>query len=107
MSRYIKAKTFTFNFDGDAVQARLSPLEYPDMMRLQSQGQAETRIADFVAAAREITPRYVTEFTGLKDAEGNVLGYDVVTSQVYFAELLREIVSKLLELSQPVTSDPT
>ena len=102
MSKFTKRHEFAFDFDGDKVTAKLSTMEYPDMLRLQSEAAVgENRGARFIEVAREVTPKYVTDFSGLTDDEGKPLSYDAVVNEVYFAELLREVIGKLVEISQP------
>lgn len=107
MSKFAKFHAFSFEFDGDTVTARLSPLAYPDMLRLQTEAVSENRAATFIEVARDVTPKYVAEFSGLTDSEGKALTYDNVVNEVYFADLLREVIGKLVEISQPPKSNPT
>lgn len=109
MSKFVRSQLCTFSFDGDKVTARLSPLEYGDMMRLQSNSGSRDRITEFVGVAQDIAPKYIADFSGLRDSDGNAVDFDTVAKQVYFAELLRDVVGKLMEISQPraESADPT
>ena len=104
MSKFVRSHRFETVFDGDTVTAELAPLEYADMLVLQSSVRSDgekREVADFVNASREVVPKYVKSFAGLTDADGQPLGIDIVASQVYFSELLNQIVTKLIEVSQP------
>jgi hypothetical protein len=107
MSKFVRSHPFETEFDGDKIKATLRPLDYPDMLALQRQtteANVSERILGFVEASREVAPRYVSDFEGLTDADGEVMDFGVVANEVYFTELLQRFVSKLIEISQPPSS---
>lgn len=105
MSKFARKHRFEAAFDGDSVVASLKPLEYGDMLKLQSAAVNEEAGA-FMRTAREIIPLYVSDLAGLTDADGASIDIDTLCAQTYFTKLLEQIVGKLMEVSAP-PKDPT
>jgi len=101
MSRFVRQIRFETEFDGDKVSMKLSPMTYGDMALVAPvSGQALDAKA-FIAAVRDVLPKYVSEFGGLKDAEGVDLTLEDVVTQVYFVGLLQDVAVRLVRLSSP------
>ena len=98
MSGYVRATKFESTFDGKVIKATLSPLSFPDALRLQGM-----EVKDDLDAARivaEIVPRYVKEWDGPVDSEGQQVPIDEVCSTAYFSKLILEIGSTMLSTAK-------
>lgn len=94
MSGYVRATKFAEPFDGKVVKATLSPLSFPDALRLQGM-----EVKDELDAARvvaEIVPKYVTEWDGPIDSEGLPVGVNEVCATAYFSKLILQIGAAML-----------
>lgn len=101
MSRYIPQQRFETDFQGDMVSMLLKPLRYGHLMRVLPALEAGDGGGSFVSQLQEILPEYVSDFSGLKDADGNALPFSLVLEQSFFAELMMAIGTKVIELSSP------
>jgi hypothetical protein len=99
MSGYVQATELKEDFDGDKVTGWLQQLTIPDLLRLQSaQVSTDEEAARMLA---EIVPKYVTDFSGLKDASGAAVSIEKVCSTAYFIELAMDIGRKLVTAARP------
>lgn len=98
MSGYVRATKFESTFDGKVIKATLSPLSFPDALRLQGM-----EVKDELDAARivaEIVPKYVKEWDGPVDSEGQPVPVDEVCATAYFSKLILEIGAKMLDAAK-------
>lgn len=97
MSGYVRATKFESTFDGKMIKATLSPLSFPDALRLQGM-----EVKDELDAARvvaEIVPKYVKDWDGPVDSEKQPVSIDEVCSTAYFARLIVQIGAAMLAAS--------
>ena len=108
MSNYSPLVDFEIEFEGDTIKMRLKQLTrdvflawMPHLSNVDENGalSAEATLK-LIAEAGDVLPKFVKDFKGLKDADGNAVGIDVVVSEVYFMQLMSDIVRKLIEISQ-------
>ena len=96
MSKYLKDREHTIQFDGDTVRARVKPLEYGDLLAVKEL-DSEIEIAKW---AIPVLPKYIT-LAGLTDAEGAAITIEEVVRVAYFLPLLLELVECLIDSVKP------
>jgi hypothetical protein len=105
MSNFTKDILFTTEFEGDTVSLRLARLKRKDMMTLSphmpdaGEKVGAVQSMDLMDVALALLPKYVTEFKGPKDADGNELSLEDIMEEMYFLELVSRIVTHLFEAS--------
>lgn len=113
MSGFTKTVAFETEFEGDHITMTLARLKRKTMLALSkympdTQDGAAVGALDSMqlldVAANELT-EYVTEFRGLKDSDGNALTFAEVADEMYFLELVSDIVAKLFEISNMGAKD--
>lgn len=117
MSGFVPEKTHEFTFEGDTVLVTLTPLKNEDMGRLiqfaektgeDDEGNAKfsiqpQRMGDFSVEVGKMLPKYVKDFKGLNDANGNPVSLETACTYRYFMELMMEIGQTIMasnELSE-------
>jgi len=94
LSRYVRNVIVKTSFDGDEVTVTLKPMTFADRLFIDQNvpegalkdASREQRIA-FATAARERCIPAVLSIQGLKDADGQALGAEVL-GDAYFADLV-------------------
>lgn len=111
MSGYTKNKTVSFEFEGDTPTMALGRLSRKDFLKLtpffpekSQEGDGLVKMTpsenvDFMEAVCAVLPRYVTDFAGLCDADGEELDFKTVLSETYFMTLVNDVVNKLFDHS--------
>jgi hypothetical protein len=100
VSGYVRATKFESTFDGKVIKATLAPLSFPDYLKLQS-----VEVKDELDAARvtaEILPKYVKEWDGPVDSEGQPVPVEEVCSTAYFSKLILNVGAAMLSAAQIV-----
>jgi hypothetical protein len=108
MSKYVPQVRFETEFDGDQISMNLQQLRrgtFMDWMPFLSKMDPETQqlspadTIELITHASIAVTEYVTDFSGLKDAHGNAVDIKTVCEEVFFMELVSEIIMKLIEIS--------
>ena len=112
MSKFTKQIKTVYNFDGDVINVTMDRLKRKDALKIaplmnepDEDGKVQMSFEDsmkFADVASGILKKYITVFTGLKDADGNALDVADIFGEegaVYFMELISEIISDLMEAS--------
>jgi hypothetical protein len=116
MSKYSPLVNFETEFEGDTVKMQLKHLSrktflgwmpYFSKVEKIDDGEGNTVVKldeettlNLVNDAADILPQHVKDFKGLKDTNGDPVSIDVVIEDVYFMELVSEIVVKLIEMAR-------
>jgi len=108
MSKYTPTVKFEIVFEDDTVTMKLKQLSrktFLGWMPYFSKTDADGKLSSedtlkLVNEAADIIPDHVTDFEGLRDANGNAIPLDIVVNEVYFIELISQIVMKLIEICQ-------
>lgn len=102
MSNYAQAVTLKTVWGGDAIEVRMHPLKFIDLIGLQAKVKdGETAM---LAAFYELLPSYVLSFSGARDADGNEITIGDLSS-AYWAGLVSQMMVALLGAATP--PDPT
>lgn len=104
MARYVRATKFEAEFEGEPVSCLLSQLSLEDFIELDAadvEGDDDAQLRESVKIISRIAPKYVSEWLGPKDADGNMVPLDEVFRSAYFIELAIKIGVKLIEASRP------
>lgn len=109
MSNFTPLVAKQYEFDGDKVHIKFSRLKRKDMLKLMPSIQKMQRtddeattaeaIGEMLADSLEFLPKYVKEINGLVDADGNPVGIETVSEDMYFVELATKIVTDLMSES--------
>jgi len=111
MSNFSRATTHSTEFEGDTVTMSLHGLKRKHMMMLgpympsEGDGMGAIESMKLLDVAAELLPDYVSDFKGLKDENGNALGFEDVVDEMYFIELISDIMSKLFDISNMGAKD--
>lgn len=97
---FVRSTKFEGTFEGQPVTAMLSPLTYDDLLSLPDSGTPKQLAAIFCPMVR----KYASDLTGVRDATGNLVNIDDVTTYSYFAPLLIDMGKALA--SAGVVTDP-
>jgi len=109
MSKYLPSEHFETEFEGDNVSFDVESLDQADFFMLvpffhtDDDGETKLRFDDrlkFMKMAGELIGKYVKNFAGLKDANGQEISVSVVSQKTYFMSLSQEIIGKLFEVSR-------
>jgi hypothetical protein len=108
MSNYVPTVRFETEFEGDIISMELRQLTRktfldwtPFLSKMDDEGKlSEEDTIKMVNVAADILPEYVSDFKGLKDANGNPISIETVSTEVYFMDLVSILVTKLMEISQ-------
>jgi hypothetical protein len=98
VSGYVRATKFESTFGGKVIKATIAPLSFPDALRLQG-----LEVKDELDAARvtaEIIPKYIREWDGPLDAEGNPVSVDEVCATAYFSKLIMDIGAAMISTAK-------
>ena len=107
MSKFVPKVPFELEFEDDKITMMLQPLKRADMAKLAPHlntdedgviGTVDSIHMMDVAAA--LLPRYVSDFNGLTDLNGEVIPFESVVEEAYFINLLSEIMVKIFEISR-------
>ena len=106
MSKYTPMVEFETVFEGDTVKMKLKQLSrktflgwMPYFAKTDENGKLSPEdTLKLVNEAADILPEHVVEFKGLKDTDGNAIDLAVVVEEVYFIELVSEIVMRMIEI---------
>jgi hypothetical protein len=94
MSAYKTTNRGKIQFDGDAVSYELKRISYEDYLTLAKvRKESDSTLSK---ASLELMRRYVVTLD-VKDADGAAVSLDTVFSDFYFATLVGELMSRLLE----------
>jgi hypothetical protein len=106
VSRYLKSTRFETEFDGDKVSMKLRAISVADSTKVASLPNENGRILGIhlLPVYLDMLPRYVEEFDGLKDANGDRVTVEEVASDQYFVRLVYEIGAAIMKTG--VFSDP-
>ena len=113
MSNFTPHITFETDFEGDHITAKLSRLKRKDMTTVARYVDVDEEgnlaggldVEQMIEFAAEVLPRYVEEFKGLKDADGNAISIETVVDEAYFLPLVTELVSALFDASGMKAAD--
>lgn len=113
MGNYTPLVSHSVSFDGDLVTMNIRRLKRADMMKLlpylsertNANGETETVVAfssqaELFDVVSEMLKGYVTNFTGLKMADGENVSLENALDEAYYIPLVSDIVAKLIEVSQ-------
>ena len=105
MSNFVPSIKYTTQFEKDEVFMELSSLKTSDMAKLapymKEEGQPSTvESMEIMRVGGELLPGYVDNFSGLFDANGSPVSFETVLEQVYFIELVSDIMAKLFDISR-------
>lgn len=104
MSNYIPNYESEIEFEGDTIRLEIAPLENDDFRKIlpyfkeDDNGEIKLRFEDqekFSTVSSEILKKYVVQFTGLKDHNGQPVDLDTVISKVYFIKLSGELFNQV------------
>lgn len=111
MSNFTPLVKFSLEFEGDSISMDLRRLKREAILKLSpylttnEQGKVTGLSFEdqtkFTNVMIEILPSYVTNFSGLVDAIGNLISLEDMIQEAYFQSLVSHIVSKLLLISSP------
>lgn len=109
MSGYLSKIRFTLEFEGDTVNVVAKQLHRNDALKLSRFAKyADAKdlpppeeLQTVIDVFGEILPRYVEEFTGLRDSDGSPVDIQAVSSNFYFTQLMALIGNHLLHGSTP------
>lgn len=102
MSKYLRDIKMTIEFDGDKIVLTLKPMKLSDVIALRSnveKGEIEV-LLDYA----KVLPAYISELSGIKDADGNSIGVEAF-EDAYWMPVLTQVMQKHLEAVSP--QDPT
>jgi len=108
MSKYLPSVKCETPFEGDLVTYTVEPIENADFSKLlpffKENDKGEQVIgfesqAEFMRVAAELLTKYVKDFAGLKDANGESIGLEVVTNRSYFMTLISAMAGDLFKAS--------
>lgn len=105
MSRFTQAVDEKFEFDGDEVCFTMRRMQNKHMLKLAPTAigmPSENRIARtarLIDEAKDILRECVTNFHGLKDADGKEISFEMVLEESYFLALLDGMLGRLWEIS--------
>ena len=110
MSNFIPSVRYTTQFEKDEVFMQLSSMKTKDMAKLapfmKEDGNVSTvESMEIMRVGAEILPGYVDNFGGLTDANGSNVSFETVLEQVYFIELVSDIMAKLFDISRMSVKD--
>lgn len=106
MSGYVRSAQFSTEFEGDPVTCQLAPLSIADLLKMQSADAGSTKQEQERLTAQilaEIAPKYVSEWSGPKDSDGNMVTVEEVCQSAYFVRLAMELGAELVERAHPPT----
>ncbi len=87
MSGYLRSQPFKSEFDGDTVTAQLKPLQFEDLLKVNSAGGEMETLKVF----QEILPKYVDNLAGPLDAAGSQVSIQEICGAVYFLSLVGDL----------------
>jgi len=105
MSGFTKTKTFETTFDGDTVSMTLTRLKRKDMMKMApalskiKQNMTEEEGAEVLDEFADIVIRNTSNFSGLKDNDGNLISLEEAVEEAYFIYLTSAIATELMKIS--------
>jgi len=99
MSAYVRATPLDLMFEGEPVTGSLEQMSLADLLTLQGTDVSTDEDAAKVLAS--IVPRYLTDFSGPKAADGSAVSIEEVCGKAYFLELAMEIGRKLVQSARP------
>jgi len=108
MSKYTPTVRFETVFENDTVTMDLKQLSrktflgwMPYFSKTDEDGKLTPEdTLNLVNEAAEIIPSHVVDFKGLRDANGDAISLKTVVDEVYFIELVSQIVMRLIEICQ-------
>lgn len=123
MSKFLPLVHYETEFENDKVEMDLAPLRRdtflswiplfkestagidPKELGSLSNEEALTRVdfgtmTSLLTVAEKDMPQYVSNFKGLKDANGEPIAFETVLKETYFLVHLFDIIGKLIEISQ-------
>lgn len=115
MSGFTPTVRYETDFGDDHITMSLKRLKRKDFMKLspymgEPDGEGNMRITfqsqlEMMNVIGTQVPEYVENFQGLTDANGQALGIETVVEEVYFQDLLGEIIQELMRISHPSEAD--
>lgn len=108
MSNYLPSVNCESEFEGDHITYTVKPIGNEDFGRLlpffheNEDGEQVLKFEDqgrFLLVAGELLDKYVSGFTGLKDATGQPVPLEVVTREAYFMPLVSDMSGQLFNAS--------
>lgn len=115
MSKYLPSIKESLEFEGDTVTFDVRSMDREDFMPLSAKIElaedgTTVKMAfkdqmEFAAMAAELLPKYIDNFTGLKDAAGAPVDLQTVCSKLYFMSLAQGLVTVLFKHSRLDTND--
>jgi hypothetical protein len=117
MSNYRSAWLFCTNFEGDSVKMRISGMKRKHLtqlsqyIHLDSNGEIRLEFENNFEASNifaAILPECVTDFRGLVDFDKKQpIPFETVLEDIYFVNLVSEIIQQVLETSIMTKEDVT
>ena len=107
MSKFVKSKYFETEFEGDTVSMRIKPLKRKHMMELapfmpednDADNMGTLDSMNMLDLGAKMLPGYLEDFKGLKDDEGNALAVEDIVEEMYFLNLVSEIMTEVFQIS--------
>lgn len=110
MSDYLpRIRVDDIEFEGDTIAFDMESLERSDYipltrnMEVQDDGSVKmsfTSQMEFTETTAKLLLKYVHDFSGLKDKNGNAVPLETVVSRMYFQDLAGEMVKRLFSASR-------
>lgn len=97
MSGYLRSHSIEFPFDGTQVTFQVKPLKRRDTAQL-IEGQPSN--VEMIDRFSKMLGEYVESYN-VRDASGALIPLEVIAEDVYFTSLLADLMSKMMERSQP------
>jgi hypothetical protein len=104
VSKYIRSRGFTFNFDGDEVTVVLKPISFEDLMICQQvmSGEKDDRYTETSKMFAALIPKYVESVSGFFDMEGQpITKEELFNGCAYFSQLIVQIGTALIGAASP------
>jgi len=109
MSSFTPTVTFETTFEDDVITMDLRRLKRKSMMKLSpymdTEGNGVIAEMELMDVATDMLPGYVTNFAGLKDANGTLIPFDKMLEEAYFIPIMSAILGKLFDISQLAKGD--
>jgi hypothetical protein len=109
MSNYRKSIGKTFEFEGDKVRVIVTPMKRKDALKIipllnidTETGKAQLTLENqyqILDVAADLLPKSIKEFQGLKDNEGQPMTFEEAANEMYFIELISDIVQFVMSIS--------